>query len=59
MHDAVDSRWTSLPPYTGNLPSGSRLWSTVDYRVPSIITLTCGDEEYSTIHSTYYHYYLN
>lgn len=34
------------------------MWTTVDYQVPSIIPLTCGDGRYSTIHSTYYHYYL-
>ena len=33
------------------------LGTTVDYAVPSIIRLTCGDGRYSTIHSTYCHYY--
>ncbi len=33
------------------------LGTTVDYAAPSIIPLTCDDGRYSTIHSTYCHYY--
>ena len=31
---------------------------TVDNYEPTIITVTCEDERYSTIHSTYYCHYL-
>ncbi len=57
MYDTVDYRWKDTSPYTGNLPDRSGVWTTVDYQVPSIIPLTCGDGRYSTIHSTYCHYY--
>jgi len=53
--------WTSggLPPaHPQDKPTTAvTLGTTVDYAVPSIIRLTCGDERYSTIHSTYCHYY--
>ena len=53
--------WT----YGGRLPAHPQdkatimvtLGTTVDYTVLSIIHLTCEDGRYSTIHSTYCHYY--
>jgi len=59
VHDPVTFQWTNSSQYTGNVSTYPGVWSAVEHHVPSIIPLTCGYGRYSTIHSTYYHCYLN